>query len=166
MAVQGGFEIVFSQYRYPQLPADVRPWKANGSVTGDATGGAATIPFDFTPGATRSFTGFLTITRCVVQDTVVNDGNSWIAQANASSWEDSIGGVGAFGPTLVPVTTGAVLDLAQASSTQLWYPGRIATGQTGRITWFTDNVDTKASFLQMSGLLSDNPIIPMNDWRF
>lgn len=152
--------------KYPQLPDGVRPWWAAGTMTGDATGGLLGTKVEVNPNSDRTFDQYFVLTRCSGLTTVVDPSGIAYVQQNSADWERTT--LLSANPTIGVLdfkTTGAALDQWAAVDDAPRLLGRVATGQTGDIWTYMENVDTLVANIFLAGFVADYPIIGWADWR-
>lgn len=150
---------------YPELPPGVQIWTANGSVTGDGSGGQQSVTVRMHPSANRAFTLYVALAKTSVKTQVAaNTGRIEVRISVNTDWEFDYSEVVPLDTLNPNVTTAATVQKADEHQ-HLQYLGRTSPGTNGSFQFTTIEINTMVMGVRAAGFYSDRPFIPHNDWR-
>jgi len=145
------------------LPRGMRVFDAHGTVTGDATGGSMDVRYRFNPDSSNDFQVFISVHKISVTSTVVDplEGRGLLMQ---DQWERASAGFDV--PTHLIVTSATIATTTfTALNAEIYYLGRCLKALPAEWRVQFRNVDTSVLNVSITGIISDFPFVPQQDWR-
>jgi len=151
---------------YVELPSGLRPWFANGRVTGDASAGLLRMDLQFNPAASVEFSRYVSVNHIGIRTTDAAAIADLEVQISSGHWEK----------TSLEFTTSALIDEVNLRTTSAatvfggrshdtHYLGRFIAGTTATLNMTTLNVNLMQMNISASGLIADRPFVPYDFWR-
>jgi hypothetical protein len=145
------------QRSFPQLPKGMMPFIGGGTVTGNATGGTASVFFNFNPQSLDSWMPYVAINQFSIGGATADPLN-WVLFTGPDDFEDSPLNVNRQISVVDPVPTSPNVYNGTDNGTQ--YMGRIIKGSAGQLIARGSNVNTSVVDVYITGWWSYDPFQP------
>lgn len=149
--------------RFQGLPVGMQPFYAQGTVTGDGTGGNVDIQFLFNPNQDNTYVPYVSLCFASWRGTVVDPVTPPMLRLNLGEWDksvDSVLGIRAMQQFVDTETTEFISGLHHT-----YYLGRIQPGQFGTLEFRSDQVDTCIYNAAISGFIAEYPFVADETWK-
>lgn len=152
---------------YSELPKGMSFWWADMQVTGDGTGGSASVTCSFNAQLDNVWMPYVSVDHFgyVTHTAAVAAAGRLFAQA--AEWERTLEVAGGYP---ISVIKGQVVEAAttlQANDADMapYYLGKAVQPTAARLFVNFDNIDTAVYLVRIGGMFSDKPFVSQNYWR-